>query len=119
MALVDPNKTQRYDIPGEPGEWVELRPLTTRDFLQTTRAQQDPNADKDVISAAFIMKAIKAWSYDAPIDEETILTLDPTTFFWLSGLNPGRDDDAKKNLDSPSSPTTPPARVNSRQNLVT
>jgi hypothetical protein len=65
-----------------------------------------------------LARCIKAWSYDAPIDVETIADLDSVTLNWLEtevNLNSGVRSAAEKkglNGNSPSS-TSPPEPASS------
>ena len=103
----------RQEIPGEDGEWVDLRQLGWKDLDSARRARQTDSFDslramgKDLYqmiqetrsdtSAAseidpltmydlgtVLELGIAAWSYDAPVTPETIATLDPETADWAA-----------------------------------
>jgi hypothetical protein len=69
MALVTSQRI-RKDIPHEPGEWIEFRPLKVAEAGGLTA-----DADGGVV---MLTRCIVGWSYDAPCDAENIATLDIT-----------------------------------------
>ena len=121
MALITSQK-QRYDIPHEPGQWVEVRPFTARDGADVEELTEG-NA-RIQLGVQLLKRCVVAWSYDAEISEETIGQLDMDTFQWLmesinltSGL---RTSDEKKESNaglSAQSSRLPPAA--SRRSLAT
>lgn len=107
MALVT-KRTERLDIPNEPGEWVELRlPLCVADMRALGEASTVPD-----VKRAMVLHTIQAWSYAAPVDAETLERLDMGTFNWLwERINEASavPDPEKKDSSSPSPATTEPA----------
>lgn len=108
MALISSKDTKRLAILHEPGQWVEVRPLTAGDV-----------DGLDVATSGMIRIALEkladviiAWSYDEPPSLDAIKRLDLDTFLWLgpaalraSGV---RDDDEKKGSDNGSSVSPTP-----------
>ena len=120
---------RKVEIPHEPGEWVELKPLSWDDFdrartarlksvvetmrdaaevlaLLQTRAAE-PQLDTDPLSAydrATVLRAgVVGWSYDAVLDRENLSALDEATADWiLHQLLDGRTEEARKNASSTS-----------------
>lgn len=120
MALIDPQDRKRLDIPNESDQWVEVRPLTARDFaiLQKDAGDRTP-AD---LGLAILVRAVTAWSYPVELTPENIDRLDFETYEWLRGevsMSGGRDDEEKKDSNSPSSPTTDPEVESSLPSLGT
>ncbi len=120
MALIDPQERKRQDIPNEPGQWVEFRPMTARDFavLQKDAGERTP-AD---IGLAILARCVTGWSYEQPVTAETLDQLDFATMEWLRSeisLTSGRDDDELKESEPESSPTTDPATDDSPQSSGT
>lgn len=109
MALISKTPSKRFDIPNEPGEWVELLPMSARVTRVAEEKGGDSNFAKGIIALA---QCIAAWSYDAPVSVETVEDLDTDTFTWLlqtvSSLSGERGEDEKKDSTEPSSPTTDP-----------
>ncbi len=107
MALVDPTKAIRLEVPHEPGQWVEVRPLMGADMESL-----DVEAGRIKISFALLAEIVLAWSYDEPPSIDTIRRLDIDTILWLdraalkaSGV---RDDDEGKGSPASSPSGTPP-----------
>lgn len=124
------NRTsQRVEIPHEPGEWVELKPLSWTDLERARTARlksvvetmrdaaeviallqgRTPDAvpDTDPLSPydrATILKAgIVGWSYGAPLDEENLASLDEETAVWIAQqLVAARSEADRKNASSTS-----------------
>ncbi len=95
MAIVV-KKTERYEIPHEAGQWVELRlPICAGDL-----AEMRADGKKIRASLDLMVSVVQAWSYDVPVTSEHVNSLDVKTFAWLDGLiqeHSGlRDDDEKK-----------------------
>jgi hypothetical protein len=106
VALINSSNTKRLDIPHEPGQWVEVRPLTAGDIEGLS---VDGSGVKVSIEA--LAAIISAWSYEEPVSLENVRRLDLDTFTWLgtealkvSGV---RDADEKKDSASDSSLTSP------------
>lgn len=75
MGLVSKTAPTRFEIPHEPGQWVDLRPITY-DQVEKAKANNDP--------MAALALAVMAWSYDAPVNEENVRDLDVQTANWLA-----------------------------------
>lgn len=110
MALIDPKHFERLDIPDEPGEWVEIRSTTAGDLIGVEQ--------RDDSTFVLLAKRIKAWSYDAPVNAESISRLDIPTFTFLSNYGL-RSEDEKKDSGSQSSPTTEPGEANGPESWAT
>lgn len=121
MALINSQHIRREDIPHEPGEWVEIRPVTAG---QISDLQKDSGEESSAsIAIRTLAGCIVAWSYDAAVSVESLRELDYETFTWLetkisitSGL---RTEEEKKSSASPSSGTSAPAMVSSPKNSRT
>lgn len=105
MALINSSNTKRLDIPHEPEQWIDVRPLTAGDMEGLS-----VDGSQIKVSIEALAAIIQAWSYDEPVSLENVRRLDIDTFTWLgtealkvSGV---RDDDTKKNLAPASSPTS-------------
>lgn len=61
MAILKPT-TKRYDIPHEPGEWVEIRRLASLGSIQFSKLTGDPEVRLQELARYFV-SAIVAWSY--------------------------------------------------------
>lgn len=125
MAIVT-NIVKRVEIPHEPGEWMEFKRLSWRqlenasdiatdalmqrlkamggDILQVLRQfgrEQAQNATQSYDRKAILLCGISKWSYDAPVNEETIDLLDEETAAWAFGeileLNKPRMEEDTKN----------------------
>lgn len=105
MALINSSNTKRLDIPHEPGQWVEVRPLTAGDIEGLS-----VDGSQVKVSIEALAAIISAWSYDEPVSLENVRRLDLDTFTWLGAealkVSGVRDDETKKNLGSASSPTS-------------
>lgn len=73
MALIEIGTTQRFEIPHEPGEWVDLRPLPWARFTEIT---SKPGVEKAIV---LVRESIAAWSYDAEVTAENIDRIDVQT----------------------------------------
>jgi hypothetical protein len=108
LALINSQHVQHVDIPHEPGQWIEIRPVTAG---QVADLQKDSVAESSAaVAIKTLVGCIVAWSYEAPVSIESLRELDYETFQWLetqisvtSGL---RSEDQKKDLNSPSSRRT-------------
>lgn len=105
MALISSNDTKRLDIPHEPGQWVEVRPLTAGDIEGLTAEGSQVKVSIEALAAI-----ISGWSYAEPPTIENVRRLDLDTFTWLgtealkvSGV---RDDAEKKDSATDSSRTS-------------
>lgn len=108
MALIDPTKYTRIDIPHEPGQWVEVRPFITADTIVI--AKKEPETEPEA-SVEMLALCIKRWSYsEEPVTAEQLNVLDAKTFRWLDNeilVLSGIRTRAEKNGSAPqSSPTS-------------
>jgi hypothetical protein len=94
MALLKPT-TRRRDIPHEPGEWVEIRRLSSLGNLDESEMQKG-RARRLTEMGRYFASAIVAWSYPEPPTVDAIAGqpnaqgereggLDATTALWLMG----------------------------------
>lgn len=105
MALVVKH-TKHLEHPTEPGAWFDVRlPLSAGDMAGMRSDGKAIGMTLDLLAAVLV-----AWSYDAPVNLETVDSLDLDTFTWLqqsimaeSGI---RDDSEKKDSNGSSSPLT-------------
>ncbi len=94
--------TRRVEIPHEEGAWVDLKPLSAKLLhtigLEAARIGRealkadefDTDAEGYAETSLMLTKAIVAWSYDAPVDQEHVDDLDlQTTVFLKSELMGG------------------------------
>lgn len=100
MPLIKDETRVRLDIPHEPGEWIEIRPMRNGDLLHVEL--------KDKVSATVLMfeRLITGWSYEEPVTPENIRRLDIKTASWLDGeltRVSGVRTEEEKNGSSPSS----------------
>jgi hypothetical protein len=105
LALVV-KETKTLQHPTEPETTVVVRvPLSAGDL-------EHMKADGTQIGMTFAVLAatVQSWSYDSPVTEDAIRSLDLDTYLWLSkevmqaaGI---RDDDEKNASGANSSPTT-------------
>lgn len=107
MAVIDPNERVRLDIPHEPGEWVELRPLDAGVAMRVTRVlKEDPYK---TYGYELAREMLAGWSYATPLDVEK---LDARTLRWLlEAVNDASDlrsDDEKKVSETNSSDGSQP-----------
>lgn len=106
MALINSSNTKHLDIPHEPGQWVEVRPLTAGDIEGLS---VDGSGVK--VSIECLAAIISAWSYQEPVSLENVRRLDLDTFTWLGNealkVSGVRDDAEKKDSNLDSSPTSP------------
>lgn len=70
MALVDKVAPVRKEIPHEPGQWMEFRPLTYSESVLPVMEG--------------LAAAISAWSYDEPVTVKTVDRLDLKTSNWAA-----------------------------------
>ena len=83
MALTS-KQTERVKLPHEPDAWIEIRKPSVGIMQKVSGWVADnggPDSDFAKIGAAILLAAecITAWSYDAPIDLETVSDLDTET----------------------------------------
>lgn len=90
--------TRKLDVPGEDGQWIEVRPLSlqtqyTLELAAGVEARAAVAADGNVDLEAtesfaklskFLQGAIIAWSYPVPVTQENIDDLEQETTLWLS-----------------------------------
>lgn len=97
--LVDVTKRERIELPNEPGEWIELRPMSSGDAANTSNDQYTSTLE-------VLVKVITAWSYTVPLTKENIYLLDMNTIRLLSGelakISNVRSDEEKKGSPTPS-----------------
>lgn len=117
MALISSAKPERIEIPHEPGQWIELRPLRAGD-LDVFEASADGGLR---VSYELLARVVTSWSYGPwPASEaereECVKDLDLDTYSWLVGaigerlptMSGIRDEAEKKDSTSPSSDITGP-----------
>lgn len=78
--LVKDQKT-RHEIPHEEGAWIEIRPVTNGDAMDI-----DFGADPFAGTIKLLQRVIVGWSYDDPVSDTNVLTLDMITTKWLGEL---------------------------------
>jgi hypothetical protein len=94
MALLKPT-VRRLDIPGEPGQWVEIRRLSSLGGLDTDEMGKG-RTRRLLEMARYFASAIVAWSYPEPVTIDVIAGapnaggdreggLDSATALWLLG----------------------------------
>jgi len=111
MALVDVSKTEKLDIPHEPGEWIEVRPLLASemdaardarlkrlmgmwaggDIPKTPERDEEREETPETRASGYnpetlLGYAVVGWSYDhdfTPGAQEHIELLDAGTRDWL------------------------------------
>ncbi len=101
--------TKRIELPAEPGEWIEVRPLSWRDLQGAREARQheairkaidlgsalkdlsgiaqdrqpntpvEPKAEDTYDVGYLLHRAIVDWSYGEPVTEEAVDSLDQKT----------------------------------------
>ena len=118
MALVV-KQNKKLEHPTEPGQWFVVRlPLSAGDMAGMRSDGKQIGMTLDLMAAG-----IQEWSYPVPVSEEAVNDLDLDTFVWLSkeitSASGIRDDDEKKDLSSPSPPTTAPVTEISQPSLAT
>jgi len=105
--------TRKLDVPGEEGQWIEIRPLSAKRLhaigLEAKKLgreaaaanEDDTDAENYVLADLMLREAVVAWSYDAPVGPETVDDLEISTMMWLS-------DEIGKGAEVPlaSSPTS-------------
>lgn len=117
MALKSTLKPTRVDIPDEPGEWIEYKPIST-DELDSI----DTNLSNIAYTKAMLLAVLTSWSY-GELNAEALGDLEAKTFRWLdtnvtqwAGL---RSDAEKKESISPSPDTSEPEPADSLQSSLT
>jgi len=81
--------TRKLDVPGEDGQWVEIRPLSSRVMRSVEAGAREVASGDDAVaygyavSDALLIAGIVAWSYDAPVNAENVADLDMATAMWL------------------------------------
>ena len=107
--------TRRIDIPHEPGEWVEVRPLSAKNLRVMDKAAKTAARGPDTVldeteygyelTTRMLDAAVVAWSYEPPVTPENLADLDLATTVWLSGeLSTGAEIPL---------PSTPPSTASS------
>lgn len=87
MALIKATPDEEIPetpIPHEPGEWVKVRTVTAGMGLDAAEMAGGSQAGESKITACLLVLMLAGWSYDAPINLDTIRQLDGQTFRWLS-----------------------------------
>lgn len=109
MALIDPTKHQRLEIPEEPGQWVEMRPVLVGDLravpVDASRVQHN---------VIILQRVIGAWSYAEPVNADSLDRLDADTYAWLvlqTNILGQRSDAEKKGSSDSSSSMSGPAEA--------
>ena len=104
MSKATPRHVRRFEVPGEPGAWVELRRLT----LGEQRAfRSDSAASEDKVTAT-LLDVVMGWSWDLPITPAGLDELDFPTVAWMFDTSAAHNngtvpDDEKKDATSGSS----------------
>lgn len=78
MALIKDDATVQLDVPGEPGQWIKVRPLRIGDTVGKD------GADMTTTAFSLLSAVIREWSYDAAPTPETVALLDMGTATWLA-----------------------------------
>ena len=88
--------TRKLDVPGEEGQWIEIRPLSAsrlhaigleaKKLGREAKAanEDDTDAENYVLADLMLREAVVAWSYDAPVTPENVDDLEISTMMWLS-----------------------------------
>lgn len=100
MALITDDTRVRLNIPHEPGQWIEIRPMRNSDL------EKIDVSDRVAMTLALFERVILAWSYPEPVTPQTIRQLDIDTTRWLDEEIPkasGLRSEAEKNGSTPSS----------------
>jgi hypothetical protein len=95
LALISVDQVKRLDVPHEPDQWIEVRPVTAGDLGMLEAGQSMVKLTLEAMSTL-----IKGWSYPEPATRESVNRLDVDTFIWLSKeimTFSGVRDDAEKN----------------------
>lgn len=133
--------TEKIDIPHEPGEWVEIKPLSWKDLERAKAArlksvietmadakevmallagrEAGPSAEGSIIDqydlATLLQAGIVGWSYGggdkAVVDAENIASLDDLTARWIAELLLGGGRDGEDRKNASSSSTKPSTAV--------
>src|SRR3972149_4903123 len=80
MALV--GRTERRDIPGEDGEWMEFRKLTGGALDGAAGRAPGAAYDKDTL----VQYGVVAWSYDAVCEDDAKKRLEAATRDWAASV---------------------------------
>lgn len=113
MALIDSNAGRRADIPHEPGQWLDIRPLNWVDLERAKKVKQSETfRDIGALGSDLVKQmqgmtsdsvaetladplalldlhtvlccGITGWSYGAEVTAETIKQLDAVTAKWAA-----------------------------------
>ena len=107
----------RYDVPHEPGEWIEVRLLSTADQrnlkAKAASAEPLPGEEKEETAgwelvAETLRTAVSGWSYTEngepiPVTPENIADLDADTAQWVFREVMGLETADEKKAASPDS----------------
>lgn len=115
MASLTARRT-RFDLPGEPGAWVELRRLADRELeerpeLAWARHDDWSRAQWSAYCELWIQACLVAWSFDEPATIEVVRELlDWPTKEWIATTafrhTYGMETVTEKNAGSPGSTAT-------------
>lgn len=101
--------TRKLDIPHEPGQWVEIRPLSTAALREAIKQALEVVGGDDLnreygyeLTARMLRVAIVSWSYEPMPDDKTIADLDLKTTRWLSDQLSGGAEEVPLPITSPS-----------------
>jgi hypothetical protein len=88
MALIKPTTTRRIELPHEPGQWIDIHPLTVKkadDVEREVRRGSEEHMDDyaGLMNEAVLLATVVAWSYEDDVTPETILSLDVPTSQYL------------------------------------
>jgi len=96
------------------GQWIEIAAERTYEDLQAAKAAAylDP-ARLDLVSAARVMvrRAVRAWSFEAPVSEEAIGALPARLGSWLEGVIEGRYVEQEQSDDTKGSGSGEPSET--------
>lgn len=114
MALISFKDRHRLEIPHEPGQWVEVRPIAAGEIELFEVTNGMVKVTLDLLAAV-----VTGWSYDEPVSLDAIKRLDLDTFVWLTGalgdelmkISGIRTADEKKDSGGSSSPTLSPLQT--------
>lgn len=105
MAFISSLPAQHIVIPHEPGEWIEIKPVSVGSWREIGKAATDKTVLE--LQVLLLLHSLTAWSYERAIDEEAINDLDRQTFDWINNevnlLTVLRPDAEKKGSSANSS----------------
>jgi hypothetical protein len=89
--------TRKLDVPGEEGQWIEIRPLSAKRLhaieleakklgREALAANDDDTDAENYTTASLVLReAIVSWSYAAEVTPDNVDDLEVSTMMWLSG----------------------------------